>query len=950
MHTVKGKAQPLALYRVLAERPDAGKRGLPGLTSPLVGREGEMDTLLGCLEELDLGRGQIVLLIGEPGLGKTRLLRELRQGALVGAPRWIIGRCAPYGANAAHALLADLLRSALDLTPLDPEGAVRLRLRAALERLLGGEGRAVLPYALALLGLAPEPEMIEQMAQLNPQALLQHTFQAMRTLLERQVAATPTILVLEDTHWVDATSLEFLSEHILDLPDSMPLLVLLTFRPDPQAPSWRLRAKVLTEYRHRAREVILGPLSAQQSHALIGNLLTTTGLPTGITDAILGKAEGNPFFVEEVLRSLIDQGILRQTGDGWICDVASAEIDVPETIEGVLLSRIDALDVESKRVLQVASVIGRTFSARLLSWVLEEPDTLGRQLVALQAMELIRERGRIPEAIYTFRHALTRDAAYNTLPSGQRALYHERVGAALEALYPDSLDERLDLLTYHYSRGRDQDKAVHYLRQAADRALALYANETARIYYHDLTHRLDTLGRTAESAAIREQGGEILGRLARFDEAFAVLERAAETYKAAGDTQGLGRTVARIGRIHAYRGTPHAGIARITAVLADLAGGAPSAALAALYVALGRLYFVTGRYQEQLQVAEQAATVARAVGDPGVLAEAEMRRGTALAHLGRREEGLHVLEEAIPLAEAAGDLGTLSRSLSNAAGIYAIQGDLVQSGLYFERGLQATERLGDPARIAYMTSRSGWHAFICGDWARAREYLERAVTMVQRIGASWVTAHPLGNLAELRLAEGNWDTAAALLQDAVGMAQRSHDTSELHEARRQLAHIDLLQGRADAACAVLDELAMSKDAEEDAPILLPLRAWAHLETGDGAGAVGFANDAVARATAEQNVLALVDALRIQGMVVAHQGQWEAAEQAYTEALSLAQRIGYPHGEALVQHAYGLLKARTGAPVQARERLEAARAIFARLGAARRLTEVSAVLGALDPPP
>jgi oligopeptide transport system substrate-binding protein len=306
----------------------------------------------------------------------------------------------------------------------------------------------------------------------------------MEMLLQCAASERPLVLVCEDLHWADVASIDLL-EQLLALTDRSSLLLICVFRPVKEHGSWRIKETAARSYGHRHADIQLKPLSASQSELLVGNLLQIEDLAPALKERILDVAEGNPFYVEEIIRSLVDQSaIFRDEASGrWVAAEAAADVPIPGTLHGVLLARIDRLQEEAKRVLQMASVIGRIFLYRVLAAIAEEERRLDEHLLTLQREEMIRERARIPELEYIFKHDLTREAAYNGLLKVERRVFHRQVAQALERLFPDRVEEQLGLLAYHWERAGDADRATEYLLRAGDQARLAYAHQEAIDYY-----------------------------------------------------------------------------------------------------------------------------------------------------------------------------------------------------------------------------------------------------------------------------------------------------------------------------------------------------------------------------------------------------------------------------------------------------------------------------------
>jgi ABC-type oligopeptide transport system substrate-binding subunit len=494
---VKGRTRSVPVYRVQGARAKAGKqRGIAGLESPLVGRETEFRALQEAMERLGSGQGGIVTMVGEAGIGKSRLVAELRSDATHGrvdsVPRpagalhltWAEGRCLSYGASVAYLLWLDLLRGLLGVSVEDSPAQIRDVLQGWVQALCPERYNDVYPYVGRLLSLPLEEEIDALLRDMDGKQLKEGTFGAVETLLSCASGEKPLVLVTEDLHWADPTSVELL-EKVLPLSGQLPILLICVFRPERSHACWHLRETAAREYRQQHLDLVLEPLSATESASLVANLLAIEDLPGQLKARILDHAEGNPFYLEEVLRSLIDDGaiVLDEARGRWMAMRDVADIDIPDTLQGVLMARIDRLREETKRVLQMAAVIGRIFLYRVLAAIAAAERDVDCQLLTLQQEEMIRERARQPELEYIFKHHLTQEVAYNGLLKKERRVFHRQVAEALERLYPDRVDEQLGLLAYHWDRSGDADKATEYLLRAGDQARLAYAHREAVEYY-----------------------------------------------------------------------------------------------------------------------------------------------------------------------------------------------------------------------------------------------------------------------------------------------------------------------------------------------------------------------------------------------------------------------------------------------------------------------------------
>jgi class 3 adenylate cyclase len=372
---VKGKAEPVQLYAVIGIKHDPGKmRGLAGLTSPMVGRDAEFSTLLKLSTALSAGHGGAAVIIGEAGLGKSRLLSEWKKtvtGPETVSIKWADGRCLSYGQRLAYHLLIDLIRSLLGARPGAADSEVQSALHGLLNALFGDEAPEVYPYLAHMLSIELEGEALKQVQAMDPQTLQSRYRETLARLLESLSARQPLVLVLDDIHWADPASVELLI-HLLPLTAKSAVLFCMLTRPDEEAPGWRLvgEARKSTPL----AELALSPLTSADSRQLVSNLLEIEALPESVRDVILKKAEGNPFFVEEVIRMLIDtNGIIAKDGH-WEAGKAIESVEIPNNLQSLLLARIDRLPEESKRTLRVAAVIGRQFSVNVLEQVMRRLD------------------------------------------------------------------------------------------------------------------------------------------------------------------------------------------------------------------------------------------------------------------------------------------------------------------------------------------------------------------------------------------------------------------------------------------------------------------------------------------------------------------------------------------------------------------------------------------------
>jgi class 3 adenylate cyclase len=470
--TVKGREQPVAAWRLTGIRAEAAAGSA---AAPLVGREQEVAQVRSAVTELVSGRGQVLLVVGDTGIGKTRLLAELR--AIAGDQLgWLEGHCRSFDGEVLYGPLVEALRRWLGVEPGESEVSVRTKLRARLAPLPGLDVDEALPWLARLLGVRVDSDAGAPGPSSEDAAL--SVRRAYRAWVEALAFRQPVVLALDDLHWADPET-RGLAEELLEVTDHAPLCVVVSLRTDVPSEGLRFRLHALEHYTHRAVEIALGPLSDAAASELLA-MLMPGGLDAEARDEIVGRAEGNPLYVEELLRSLIEGGGLERRRHRWTLTAAPAAL-LPPALEGLLLARIDMLEEGARRLAQVAAVVGRTFPVRVLERVAAQDgqDGFERALSVLLRAQCVREVSRYPELVYAFKHGLLREAALSTLTPTRREELYERVAGVFDDLYAASRDEHLELLAYYYARSPNLEKALEYLEQAGARAASLDANTQA---------------------------------------------------------------------------------------------------------------------------------------------------------------------------------------------------------------------------------------------------------------------------------------------------------------------------------------------------------------------------------------------------------------------------------------------------------------------------------------
>ncbi len=520
--SLKGIEETVKIFKPLKikEKPDP-KRGIQGLYSPLVGRDKEFNILKEKVKELQQGRGGVIFITGEAGLGKSRLYKELKEsinapehkniGNVIPAKAGIQitvleARCLSYGETLTYQPFLQILENILGITDVDSIKLVQERLIKGTEKIFSDEYKEIVPYLGYLFSIRFSDELDEKVKYLPPEALKLQILLSIRRLLLTLAKKQPLILVIEDYHWIDSASLELL-EFIFEAPEfyqklQPPLLLICLSRPEKEKECYRTQERLKNRLGDNFQEIILSPLDERASTRLTYNLLKIPGIPEEFKDKILSKAEGNPFYIEEILRSLIDAGILVFESGIWHLTSNISFVSIPDTVQAVIASRLDRLESDVKNVLQTASVIGRIFYERVLKYVSGIDNLmLSLYLATLEEFEYIQklesrklktEMEYIPkskisnlksEIEYVFRHPLIQEVVYNSLLKKRRKELHNRIGECIEKLFAEWLDDFCELLSLQYYSAENWVKAYEYSLRSARKAKSGYLNKQAIEFY-----------------------------------------------------------------------------------------------------------------------------------------------------------------------------------------------------------------------------------------------------------------------------------------------------------------------------------------------------------------------------------------------------------------------------------------------------------------------------------
>jgi class 3 adenylate cyclase/tetratricopeptide (TPR) repeat protein len=927
---LKGKREPVSAYRVRGRRDAPWKvRAARSLEGPLVGRDAEFAVVRSAIDRAREGVGSVVLLVGEPGIGKSRLVQEANAVWAELEPGderpWDHWYCVPYDAMQPYAQYRRLIRERAGIVEGDPPDVMRDKIAQTIGVIAfhGWRERSE-RVARALLGVEREDE----------EHLEGEAFQRAATelVVESNLAHDgPRLVVFEDLHWCDRASLELARENTR-LAKDHPFVFLITFRPDRSAPSWPFKEWVESEFGDRAALVELQPLTEDQSERLIDELLSAVAIPDELRRRILERTEGNPLFVHEVARSLIDGGVER-SGEGLRLADAAATVSIPDSIQSLITVGLDRLPEHTKRTLQAAAVVGRTFEAHVLREVIGDGDVRG-DLAELERRDLIRAASS-PRPAYTFRHALTQEAAYGSLLVKDRRSLHLRVAREIEAASPHGLDEVASVLSHHFGEGGDDEATLRYARLAGDAAARLYANAEAEAQY-----------RTALDVALRVGAPADLLR-STFERRGGVLELAGRHVDAVANYEEM-RSVAR------DRGDEAMGLA------AD-------GAIALLYSTPSPLFDA----ERGRRMSEENAIIARRLGDRAAEARALWNVVVANVYGGGADtaRAVEAGERSLAIARELGEREQVAFTLNDLARAYMAGGDFESAAERIDEARALWEELDNRAMLSDSLGQSSHLRLLAGDHEGAMTEARAALATAESIGNRWGQAHALLAVYRIELDRGEVGAAmssiercralgaeggfayAGVVTDAdlarvcvyLGDVERA---GPLAERAREAANAQLPPAAPMAAVAeaevlvAMNDLAGARRALEgvEGPMLPePDRTLALTYAGlAGARIALAAGDAEDAASAALDVRRLLtgngaEALVAEALVALArarlaQERVDDAEVALREAVELAERLGerLPLWEGLGLSA-GLLR-RRGAVGEAAELRRRARAI------------------------
>ncbi len=726
---VKGKAEPITVHEITSVRDLATRRrGVPGFQSPMVGRDSELARLIELADYAAAGSGRVTAVVGDPGVGKSRLVAELQtHAANLDRAKWVVGRSASYDQQRPYHLVASLVLSLAGASASDDPEIIKKAVTEAAEPVFGPESPST-GHLLQLLGLeAGHPDD-------EPGVLHAYYDAALAGLISGTAAEhAPLFVILEDVHWADPSSSELLSGMLERIQQSAVLLVIVS-RPDRQSHGWDIIARADRELGESFTETRLRPLDDGNSRELVANLLEIEALSDDLRRQILGRAEGNPFFIEEVVRMLVDRDLIEEMDGRWVARGEITSLDVPDTLHGLLASRIDGLPPGVRRTAMVAAVIGRRFEKSLLTAVLQpdsdaEVASISGDLNVLEAQGLTKLVATRPKLAFTFRHALIHDVTYASILKKDRRRLHAEVGDAIARMYPDRLEEHAATLARHYEEAGDQVNTLRYLLLAGQAALSRHAMRES----HDFYTRASALLDADPEAPVATKIDVALARVSAGinftpgDQTIAQLESVRDDAEALGDVEVIARVYALLLRIR---------------TMAEESYAEPA-------------------YRELM---DRAYALAPRVHTPAVRAYLEGMMGQVLRSSDEYVASLELVAGSVDPLEETGRLGEAGLNAAYAADVEASRGRFMEADRWIARATELAEASGNPGVVADVD-------LVKGRIAAARGELEAALAHTRRgietaAGSSNIQCELVGNflVADQQLRSGDAESAISHLE------------------------------------------------------------------------------------------------------------------------------------------------------------------------------------------
>jgi predicted ATPase/class 3 adenylate cyclase len=877
-------------------------RGLIGLKTAFVGRKSELAQMHQMANNLKQGYGGLVWLEGDAGIGKSRLMREFT--AQMAGQHYLIwrGACIARRSDTAFSLFSDLLSNLLDIQPNFTPSQIYTQIDARLKR-WPEELQEIRPFLQLLVGVQPSGSQAERVIELEPEQLRRQTFVALHRLISVLAAQQPIVMILDDVQWIDSTSADLLL-YLSHLMVNQPVLFICAQRQGEISPYERTLARTRQIHQDQYLEISIKPLTLEECRTLLNEFLSTAEVPEALKSLIVHQSGGNPYFIEEFVRMLLEQDYLRLVRGRLEVnqELPMSKLAIPVSLESLIRARVDSLHASARQLLQVAAVIGQRFTRGLLM------DVAAQENIDAH-LEQLRTRGMLSldaaTGFWEFSHPMIEAIVYNTVLRAQRRILHSRTAAALEAQWRGNESEHAEDLAYHYRKAEDYNKALYYLILAGERAAARHANETAVNYFEQASDLLSAVPTASDELRYRIAYGlgEVYQFVGKFEASIAVLNASEDLMRQGQLTPAQRASLHRcLGDTLRKTSDYEQAIQALNQALEIIGSASQQEAAeeaARVYVSLGWSYFMQASWDEAKNAVLKAIDYALQAKATSALGMAENLLGGIYYRQGDLAQAAQHTRQAMSCWQEIGYSWGVAATMSNLGILEVSSGNWDAAFEAFQKSLKLRQEMGDVEGVAITQNNLGSLARDQGRMAQAEEYYRASLAVSQPFQMSWQTANSLMGLAQALLYQGKLDEACEPLLSGIHIASEINARDLLVEMQRTEAEIYLAQGNYTKAEQTAREAA--RLAGEIGSFPLEASAWRVVAA------------CLLQQGQPQEALKVLD------------HAWQALVQGGDEL-----ETGRVHAQARI------IAASLGRSAVAEKHLQTAREIFTRLGAARDL--------------
>jgi len=733
---IKGKKKSVSAYEVIEPKEEEKTRleisKEHGFTK-FIGREREIEVLGDSFARVKEGLGQVVTIIGDAGIGKSRLLYEFRKLLEDEKILYLEGRCISYGKSISYLPAIDIIKKRFRIDKLDTERTIRKKIEKGINE-IDQNLEVGIPFLYDILSIETDAPLLKS---LDLRDKRKRTLEALKNIIIADSNLRPLVVAVENLHWLDGASEEFLPFLIDNIPSSK-IMLILTSRPGYRA-----------KWSEKSYHIQIAPrrLSDKEVEEMIKSILGSEKATGELIKFVTNKADGIPFYVEEIIKSFTEAGIIVKGEDGYSVREGIAGVDVPDTIQDIIMARIDRLEENLKKTLQYASIVGREFSYKLLKEIMEIGEELQDYLTQLKGLELVYEKSLFPDLEYRFKHSLTQEVAYNSLLIKKRKELHGKIGEIIEDLSGDKLEENYELLAYHYGRSTSDEKAVDYLTLAGDKSAKIYSTEDAIGNYEEALKRLDNM---PDARANKEKRVDIFIKQARvmrlmgkFKEHIKTLEKNLPIVEELGDKDRL----------------------------------------AEYYFKMGFYYSVMGSTEDAIQYCTKAIELAELTKNERIIGLASLRLGYSYWYKSEPRKGFPFAKKAINIMEKLGDIYWVGRAFQTLGVLHWMMGDWDKSIEYMETFLRKSKEVSDVNLLSLAYYSIAMPLVEKGEWDVAIDYCKKCLDISP---TPLFAVYGLGFLGYGYCKKGEWERGIKDLEKAI---QQSKDFGLGHQEAQFSAYL-----------------------------------------------------------------------------------------------------------------------------------------------------------------